>query len=122
MHRMIKNEKYEFTTQDINNYILNHFGISDVDITQSSYYIKDKNMFEHLGHGGPYSAQSLISSVYDADTNIQTVVIEYFADMAYMLSGRTMKYTLEKNPDNSFKLLSTEIIKNNGIKLFGQGE
>lgn len=106
------------TVDEFNSYILKHYNISNLDVTTTSLYDKEKNLLWHGGHGSTTSIVNILSSVYDSDTNRQYVVLEFYGDPAYIFVAKTMKYILEKNDDGSYKLLSTELINDNGIKMF----
>jgi hypothetical protein len=110
-----KDFNYPITVDEFNKYINNTLGITDIDIKNTKFYNKETNMVEHLGHGILSYPTNLISSSYDKTTNRYTVIIEYYADWAYLFHAKTMQYILEKNPDGSPKLLSTKCIKDSGV-------
>lgn len=70
---------------------------------------------EYCGHGGAWIYFDLVSEVKEGD--IITVTINYYADTAYFLVSKSMRYKIKVKDDNNYSLLSTELLYDSNIPL-----
>ena len=56
-----------------------------------------------------------MSEVKEGD--IITVTINYYADTAYFLVSKSMRYKIKVKDDNNYSLLSTELLYDSNIPL-----
>lgn len=104
-----------FTNEELNEVSQKLFGISGLDAGKyKMFHLSEevKDRFVIRGHGGFY----YIYNVKEKEKNetVETVTVEYFADFSYTIVAKTMKYTLEKNSDDSYRLTRTELVYDSG--------
>lgn len=84
-----------------------------VDFKKYKYYNAKNDTVTHGAHGGNWTYAALTSDIVDGASR-HTVIIDYYADSAYIVKAKTMKYTVVQNADKSFTLLSTELTYDSG--------
>jgi len=92
-------------------------GITTVDFKKYRDYNKKNDTI--LAGGSDFSSTfcSLSSEKFDSYTKQDTIQIDYYADTAYILKAKTMKYVVRENADGSLTLLSTALLFDSGVNL-----
>ena len=65
-------------------------------------------------HGASWLYAAVASDIIDARTNKRTIVIDYYADIAYLVVAKTIRYNITLNNDGSFRFDSTELVYDSG--------
>lgn len=91
-------------------------GITGVDFTKSQFYNAEKDAIVHDDHGGSWNYCTLVSEEYDEESKLHTVVLDFYADVSYLVKAKTVKYIVKENEDGSFRLLSTENLFDSGYE------
>ena len=91
-------------------------GITLIDFKLYSGYNKKDDTI--LAGGSDFSTVycSLFSEHFDSNSKQHTIVIDYYADAAYIFKAKTMKYIVKENSDSSLTLLSTTLLFDSGIE------
>ncbi|MFA5659523.1 MAG: hypothetical protein WC900_09610 [Oscillospiraceae bacterium] len=89
----------------------------DADLKASKYYEPDTNILNFPAHGGRWYYCAVNSDEYDELNNTHTVTIDFYADTAYLVKARSIKFTVEGKTDKDFKLISTEVTFDSGYKI-----
>jgi len=95
----------------------NVLGITNVDWTKFEDYNKKTDSIEIGGRDGSWLYDTLSSVNFDSSTRQYTVVIDFYADAAYILKAKTMKYIVSENADGSLTLLSTALLFDSGVEI-----
>jgi len=106
----------------LEDYILKTTGITGIDYTTASpFYDEKENAIMGCGHGWGWKYWIPVSKQYDENTNIYTVVIDYFADTGFLVVAKTIEYKFTTNDDGTYKMLSTELLYDSGYSMAGGG-
>lgn len=89
----------------------------DVNLKTYKYYVPETNVLNYPAHGGNWYYCAVYSDVYDAELDTHTVVLEYYADTAYLVKAKVIEYTVMGKTDEDFKLISTDVIYDSGFEL-----
>lgn len=106
----IKREQLEKAAKNV-------LGITELDVTKSKFYDQHMDLERIEILSGNWSACSLASEEFDSKSKQRIIIIDYYTDGAYLLKAKTMKYVVRENVDNSFTLISTELIYDSGYEI-----
>lgn len=115
-----KFENEYITATDLEAEVEKVFGITEVDFTKHSHYIPETDSMSFGAGGGSWTYNNLVSEDFDEKSGVNTIVIDFYADAAYILKAKTMKYEVMDNREEGFKMLSSELIYDSGYEpLYG---
>jgi len=107
-------KSYYFPVDKLEKFMNMRYGITNIKFKEYEYYDEKNDILEPPAHGGNWLFCTLVSDEYNKNNNHHTIVIDYYADSAYLIKSKTMEYILEGNSENDFKLLSTKLIYDSG--------
>ncbi|HBH13454.1 MAG TPA: hypothetical protein DDX29_10135 [Clostridiales bacterium] len=97
------------------------FGITDVDFTRYYRYDPETDSMSFGAGGGTWMFANLVSEDFDEETDTYTITIDFYADAAYMLKAKTMKYEVVTIGEGEYRMLSTECLYDSGYVPFRDG-
>jgi hypothetical protein len=97
------------------------FGITDVDFTRYYRYDPETDSMSFGAGGGMWMFPDLVSEDFDEETDIYAITIDFYADAAYMLKAKTMKYEVVTIGEGEYRMLSTECLYDSGYVPFRDG-
>jgi len=105
----------DYSVKNVSDYMNSKYGINSVDFKKYEYYDEVNDYISIPGRGGSWDFSSLVSEEFNTETNCKRIIIDYYADCALLVKAKTMKYVVEGNSDENYKLLSTELIYDSGF-------
>ena len=107
----------EVKRTDLQERVKKAFNMASIDFKRAKSYNDETDTIECTFLGGYWAYCTLSSKRFEAKTSQYTVVIDYYADTAFLIKAKTMEYTVKKNNDNSLRLLSTKLIYDSGFEV-----
>lgn len=93
-----------YTPAEVEDAIQRTFGISGFDGTGTKFYVKDQDRYLLWGRGG--NVYDLLIGMPQFHSSQAQVDVTFYGDVLCTAPLRTLRYTLEKGTDGSWKLLS----------------
>lgn len=92
------------TEDELKLFIWKHFGLSDFDVTQSSYYNSETKRFTILP--AKVATYSRVVDGYENASGSYTVRVQLYHDPLYAIPMAKASYLLSKNEDDTYKFVS----------------
>jgi hypothetical protein len=112
------------SVDELNEYMLKTAGITNPDYSGSSYHRVEVNehgeeleFIECYGHGGNWKYWKPFSILFDDDSGIYTVVLDYYADQAMVVIAKTIQYQFTMLNDGAYSMISTELLYDSGFNM-----
>jgi hypothetical protein len=97
------------------------FGITDVDFARYYRYDSETDSMSFGAGGGSWMFADLMSEDFDKETDTYTITIDFYADAAYILKAKTMKYEVVSIGEDGYRMLSSECLYDSGYVPFLDG-
>lgn len=116
-HEDVFNDAEMISVKDLEFVAERMLGVTGVDFTRCRWYDSETGTVSVPGSGVVVPFCSLRSQTFDPGTNRYTITLDYYGDTAYILAVKTVEYTVQKNENNSFSLLSARLLYDAGIEI-----
>jgi len=123
MMRLLYNrfEDEFITAEGLKEEVEKTFGITDVDFTRYYRYDPETDSMSFGASGGTWMFTDLISEEFEEDTGTYIITIDFYADGAYMLKAKTMKYKVVEIEDDEYRMISSECLYDSGYIPYRDG-
>ena len=91
--------------------------IDGFDPTSCYGYDAETDSLTYPAKGGIWLYENVVSHTVDASTNTHTVVIEYYADSAYLVKAKTIEYTFTEDEDGYYGNVMQKLIFDGGFEM-----
>ncbi len=123
MMRLLYNrfENMFITAEGLKTEVEKAFGITDVEFTRYYRYDPETDSMSFGAGGGMWMFTDLVSEEFDKETDTYTITIDFYADAAYLLKAKTMKYKVVKTEEDEYRMISSECLYDSGYIPFRDG-
>ncbi len=123
MMRLLYNrfENEFITAEGLKTEVEKVFGITNVDFTRYYRYDPETDSMSFGASGGMWMFTDLISEEFEEVTGTYIITIDFYADGAYMLKAKTMKYKVVKTKEDEYRMISSECLYDSGYIPYRDG-
>jgi hypothetical protein len=119
LYKLFENEF--ITAEGLKEEVEKVFGITDVDFTRYYRYDPETDSMSFGASGGSWMFTDLVSEEFEKETDTYTITIDFYADGAYMLKAKTMKYKVVKTEEDEYRMISSECLYDSGYIPYRDG-